>query len=222
MVEKSSADHEKGLSARHLVLMFLTGVAVCAVFFALGFLVGYNERPSRGAPAAERVTDALSTPPAGNPPTVTIQPSSGASAPATSAAVPGEEVHRQALPGPAAGATGASPSTGGSVKAPGGTPDANEESGPAASSLPLEVRPGFTVQVTASHTKQDVETLMEILKSRGYPVLLVSPEYAHTNDNLYRLQVGPFATREDAEKARAKLAKEGFFKDLFIKHSGVD
>jgi cell division septation protein DedD len=75
---------------------------------------------------------------------------------------------------------------------------------------------GFTVQVVASRTKPDAETLIKILKSRGYPVFLVAPEYAHAKDNLYRVQVGPFVARGDAEKVRAKLAQEGF--KPFIKH----
>jgi len=75
---------------------------------------------------------------------------------------------------------------------------------------------GFTVQITASRTKQDAEALVKLLKGRGYPVFLVAPGNAHANDNLFRVQVGPFASRDDAEKARAKLTQEGF--KPFIRH----
>jgi cell division septation protein DedD len=79
-----------------------------------------------------------------------------------------------------------------------------------------EVGVGFTVQVVASRTKEDAEALVKILGSRGYPVFLVTPEYAHANDNLYRVQVGPFTSKEDAEKVRGKLTQEGF--KPFIRH----
>jgi len=79
-----------------------------------------------------------------------------------------------------------------------------------------EVGVGFTVQVVASRTKQDAEALVKILEERGYPVFLVTPEYAHADDNLYRVQVGPFASKDDAEKVRTKLTQEGF--KPFIKH----
>jgi cell division septation protein DedD len=79
-----------------------------------------------------------------------------------------------------------------------------------------EVGVGFTVQIAASRTKQDAEALVKILEGRGYPVFLVAPEYAHANDNLYRVQVGPFTSKEDAEKVRAKLTQEGF--KPFIRH----
>ena len=64
--------------------------------------------------------------------------------------------------------------------------------------------------MAASRNKQDADALVKILKSRNYPVFLVSPEYARAADNLYRVQVGPFRTREDADKMKQKLTQEGF------------
>jgi len=97
---------------------------------------------------------------------------------------------------------------------------AEDKPGPAVASTPPaaagEVGVGITVQVVASRTKADAEALVKILEGRGYPVFLVTPEYAHANDNLFRVQVGPFASRNDAEKVRAKLTQEGF--KPFIKH----
>ena len=75
---------------------------------------------------------------------------------------------------------------------------------------------GITLQVAALRTKQDAEALVDILKTRGYPVFLVTPEYAHADDNLFRVQVGPFKTRDDADKVRNKLSQEGF--KPFIRH----
>jgi cell division septation protein DedD len=70
--------------------------------------------------------------------------------------------------------------------------------------------------VAALRTKPDAEHLVEILKGRGYPVFLVTPEYARADDNLYRVQVGPFRTRADADKVHDKLVQDGF--KPFIKH----
>ena len=70
--------------------------------------------------------------------------------------------------------------------------------------------------MAALRTKQDAEALVDILKTRGYPVFLVTPEYAHADDNLFRVQVGPFKTRDDADKVRNKLSQEGF--KPFIRH----
>jgi cell division septation protein DedD len=68
---------------------------------------------------------------------------------------------------------------------------------------------GITVQVAASRNRADADKMVEILKARGYPVFVVTPEYADAKDNLYRVQVGPFRSAEEAETVRAKLVQEG-------------
>jgi cell division septation protein DedD len=220
---------EKGLSPSHLILVFLVGVAVCGVFFSLGFLVGYNERSARMAPVTERVAPPATIPPAVNTPleTAPVQPSAG---PPSTTSVPPPLAPVQTNAPVQASAPVSPPSE----QKPATTPEtasrettphpppakaANEHEPGAAPTPPAgagEVGVGFTVQIAASRTKEDAEALVKILEGRGYPVFLVSPEYAHSNDNLYRVQVGPFTSREDAEKVSTKLTKEGF--KPFIKH----
>jgi DedD protein len=212
---------EKGLSARHLILVFLAGMAVCGVFFSLGFLVGYNERSSKATPVVERVTAPAATPPTVNPPPQSSQATSKGPATPTASANPPAELPS---PPPAAesklSATPASLAT--PVAAPASAPKTEKAAEmaptqpPAATPAAGEVGVGYTIQVAASRTKQDAEALVTILKARGYPVFLVTPEYAHANDNLFRVQVGPFTSREDAEKVRARLAQEGF--KPFLRH----
>jgi DedD protein len=207
---------DRGLSARHLILVFLVGVAVCGVFFSLGFLVGYNERSSRTTPVTERVTTPPVIPPTVNPP-AQAAPSAGKE-PATSTTTANAPAESQ-LPASAAPATESKPLATPAAPAVSGAkaekqPEPSSAASPAATGGEVDV--GFTVQIAASRTKEDAEALVKILKTRGYPVLLVSPEYAHANDNLFRVQVGPFTSREDAEKVRAKLAQEGF--KPFIRH----
>ena len=214
---------DKGLSARHLVLVFLGGVALCGVFFSLGFLVGYNERSARMAPVTERVATPATIPPTVNTPLETAPAGSSGAAPSTTSVPP-------PLAPIEASAPASPPSEQKPVTAPGTAPPltapqpspakAEREPEPGATATPPaavgEVGVGFTVQVVASRTKQDAEALVKILEGRGYPVFLVTPEYAHANDNLYRVQVGPFKSKDDAEKVRTKLTQEGF--KPFIKH----
>ena len=214
---------DKGLSARHLVLVFLGGVALCGVFFSLGFLVGYNERSARMAPVTERVATPATIPPTVNTPLETAPVRSSGAAPSTTSVPP-------PLAPIEASAPASPPSEQKPVTAPGTAPPltapqpspakAEREPEPGATATPPaavgEVGVGFTVQVVASRTKQDAEALVKILEGRGYPVFLVTPEYAHANDNLYRVQVGPFTSKDDAEKVRTKLTQEGF--KPFIKH----
>jgi cell division septation protein DedD len=192
---------QKGLSSRHLILFFLAGVAVCGVFFALGFLVGYNQRPAAQV-ETERLVSSGAVPPTVNPP-----PDSGKPADEeTTAATPGES-------GTAASRVSPAPV---SPKKPGGRP------APEVSESNLEDKPGktspggLTIQVVALASRQDAATLVSTLKTRGYSAFLVTPEQANLGDKLYRAEVGPFRAREQAEKVLRKLVDEGF--KPFIRH----
>jgi len=212
----------KGLSTRHLVLVFLAGIAVCGVFFSLGFLVGYNERSARMAPVTEHISVPATIPPTINPPletvpvgpnraesTPTVPPPPAPLQPGTPQSSPSEQKPETApeTPSPVI-ARPSSPAKAEKLPASGETATAAAGAG--------AIGAGFMVQITASRTRQDAEALVKVLKGRGYPVFLVTPGTAHTNDNLYRVQVGPFASREDAEKVRTRLTQEGF--KPFIRH----
>jgi len=210
MVEKTQKEHDdRGLSARHLILLFLVGVAVCGVFFSLGFLVGYNERGARVTPATERVANPAPTPPVVNPPS---ESPPVATTPAETSVKP------PAVTGESKSAAEGAASSSASSPAPPPKGERREAaSSPESSSTASgEVGVGFTVQVAASRAKEDAESLVKILKARDYPVFMVAPEYAHAGDNLFRVQVGPFKSRDDAEKVRKQLLAEGF--KPFIKH----
>ncbi len=203
---------ERGLSARYLVLVFLMGVAACGVFFSLGFLVGYNERSSKTAGMTEQVTPSSVIPPTINPPLDTVPVTGKEAAPdqkpaaeqptvkaptkaekkALSLISPRAEKSDSDLPPPSAAIA---------HNRPPATPAGGKST---------QVGMGFTVQVAASKDKQDAEKLVKELKSRGFAVFLVLPEFAKAGDNLYRVQVGPYGTREEAAIVRDKIAKEGF------------
>jgi len=214
---------DKGLSARHLVLVFLGGVALCGVFFSLGFLVGYNERSARMAPVTERVATPATIPPTVNTPLETAPVRSSGAAPSTTSVPPPLAPIQASAPASPPGEQKpvTAPGTASPVTAPHPSPAmAEKKPEPGAAATPPagagEVGVGFTVQIAASRTKQDAEALVKILEGRGYPVFLITPEYAHSNDNLYRVQVGPFTSKDDAEKVRTKLTQEGF--KPFIRH----
>ena len=207
----------RGLSARHMVLLFLAGVAVCGVFFSLGFLVGFNERFTRSTPATERVGAPSVVPPAVNPPeenvSVTVKDAAAGHPPVNAP----PDATSPAGGAPASPEESKPAATGEPFPAPVPSSTKSEVGRPLASAAtPAEVGEGITLQVAAMRTKQDAEALVNVLKERGFPVFVVTPEYADTNDNLFRVQVGPFNTREEAEKARGKLVQEGF--KPFIRH----
>lgn len=206
--------NEKGASAGHLVLMFLAAVAVCAVFFSLGFVVGYNHAPSGSLPATENVTASGDIPPTVNTPAggsstesiQTEQVKSGAGS------APSPKHPEPLLTKPAATAKA-------KVKTPQkkAAPRKVAKSKPAATPRRRHAAPAsvpsstqFAVQVMASRTQTDAENLVKLLRSHGYRAYVLTPQQSHAKDNLYRVQVGPFPTRTAADSARDKLQGEGF------------
>jgi cell division septation protein DedD len=208
--------NEKGASARHLVLMFLAAIAVCAVFFSLGFVVGYNHAPSQSTLAMENVT------PSGNIPPTVNSPAGGTSAGAGgletenvsrgSSSVPPAEHAAPSPPKPAATARKQAPKPqkkATSRKVAKSKPAAAPRRRPAAAaSAPSSSQ--FAVQVMASRTHTDAANLVKLLRSHGYRAYVLTPQQAHSKDKLFRVQVGPFPTRVAADSARDKLRGEGF------------
>ena len=208
---------EKATSARYLVLMFLAAVAVCAVFFSLGYVVGYNHSPSKSGPVTENVSGSGNIPPTVNPPSggssespagglVTENVSPGSTPATQSESAPPQTQETAAAPKHAEHKPqekAAAPRN--TVKTKVVTPKARPTAPPAASS-----GGHFAVQVMASKTRVDAEHLVKLLKSRGYPVYILTPQQSPAHDNLYRVQVGPFTTRVAADLTRDKLEGDGF------------
>lgn len=222
LLDTHSVRSDKGLSTRHLLLIFLAGVAVCGVFFSLGFLVGYNERSGRLSPITESVSNPSNPtiPPTFNAPLETESVGPG-SAGTSRVSVPPPVANLQANVTPGTQSEqnpAATPGAAPAVTQPPARP-ARVEKEPEAAPPPSRAGAGvagFTVQVTAMKTRRDAEAVVRVLKGRGFPVLLVAPESAHLSDRLFRVQVGPYASRDAAEKARVKLTHEGF--KPFIRH----
>ena len=191
---------DRALSARQLVMLFLGIVTVCAVFFAAGFLVGYNERTSKELPPTERVTPSAEIPPTVNPP-MNSEPAAG-SEPAPKI-VPAEPT-----PVPEARVRTATPRA-----EPRGALNSRHAAPPA------EAAAGgrYVLQVAASSNRLDAAEVARGLKARGFPAFVVSPQQSGANDKLYRVQIGPYPTRAAAEQEKPKLERAGF-KSPFIKH----
>jgi cell division septation protein DedD len=63
------------------------------------------------------------------------------------------------------------------------------------------------VQVAAVTKQEDAQALVAALRKKNYPVFVSSNS---TADNLYHVQVGPFAELKDAESMKSKLAGDGY------------
>jgi cell division septation protein DedD len=71
----------------------------------------------------------------------------------------------------------------------------------------IKVGGNIAVQVAAVSKEEDADALVGALRSKNYPVFVVSNV---PGDKLFHVQVGPFAEIKDAEAIRARLASDGY------------
>ncbi|HUK23361.1 MAG TPA: SPOR domain-containing protein [Terriglobales bacterium] len=196
----SSQDTEITLGTGKMLVLFFALAALCGVFFAMGYKLG---RSSAGTAAAEAAAPA-ETAPASATQTAAVKPA------ASSAASP-DLAYYQAQGGGKETSHAAAPPEKSSSQAPGPEASTSTPSTPAAASTSAPPDPaqaageGYYVQVAAVSKQEDANALVDALKRKQYPAFVASG-----GDNLYRVQVGPFADVKNAEDMRARLVNDGY------------
>ena len=203
--------HEIQLSGKQLVFLFIVTTSVLVAVFLCGVLVG---RGARGAAGDERDLIADAAP--------TAQPAAesgppGAEPPAPAADSADELSYHKRL-------QGASPPAE-TLRTPAAepTPAAKEQpvaAPPPAAPLPPDVpvtgRPGkWVVQVNASRDRAVAGALVKQLNAKGYPAFLVSPA-AGVAEQFYKVHVGRYNDRSEAEQVSLRLRKEEQFQPWVI------
>lgn len=198
-MSEQQQDTEIILGTGKLLAIFFVLVAICGTFFGLGYALGRNSGPMALQNGnAATVNSSGAKPGAGVTVTsprivVTSTPDASASAqveqaPPTQPAATDNAASADTQPSPSVvpvSAT-ASTSTTASEPAPGGN---------------------ITVQVAAVTKQEDADVLVAALRRKNYPVFVAA---GTSIDNLYHVQIGPFAELKDAEAMKSKLANDGY------------
>ena len=191
----SSQDTEITLGTGKLLVLFFGLVAICAVFFALGYSLG--RKSELGITTANAAALPQASPSSGKPAGTGSAPTS----PMTFyKAVEQKEASPELAPPPSESKTENTPSA---ASPPSQTP-APSESSPDATTLPLSA---YFVQVAAVSKQEDAEALVDALKKKQYPAFVANTSSA---DKLFHVQVGPFSDIKDAEAMRARLISDGY------------
>ena len=69
---------------------------------------------------------------------------------------------------------------------------------------------GFAVQIAALNVRSEADAIAKRLSSKGYAAYVLAP--ANGTPSVFRVRVGKFNTRREAETMAAKLQKEEQFK----------
>jgi cell division septation protein DedD len=230
--------HEIQLNGKQLVFLFMAATVVSVVIFLCGVLVGRGVRAERGGVAdssplgapAETTPQPQAAPPtptaAGSDPTKAAPPAPAddltyfnrlekPNAPAEKlksadkAALPPEK------PAPAPAAASAPPPPAPVVaKAP--PPPAAAPAPKAAVPTPEKATSaepagsGFAVQIAALNVRTEAEAIAKRLTAKGYAAYVLSPPSG--TPAVFRVRVGKFPTRREAETVANKLQKEEQFK----------
>ena len=190
-------DHEITLGTGALLAIFFGVVLVCGVFFGLGYSLGRRsgEAPVAATPSAAKtqltasqpaVTDSDSSPdpdaPSADKPSATPSAAIATRVPAKAAPTKAEADTVEAAPTPV-------------VKPiPPKQPPATNGTG------------GQTmVQLMAAAQSEDAEVLAAALRKRGYHAIV-----RNEPDHLYHVQIGPFASRAEADAMKGKLQADGY------------
>ena len=209
-------DREVTLSTFSILAIFFGLVVLCALFFALGYNMHKTGQPvaANADSAQENVTAAPSSfshfkPSPGSPGATPA--AAPAPAPANSAPVV-QQPAAATTPNTAAAAPAEAPQSETATPAPAHTaPPHTAATVPAAEPPPAPptVAPGagtFLVQIAAVSHQEDATLLVGALKSKGYAVTARN----EPQDKLFHIQVGPFATKKDAETMRQRLLADGY------------
>lgn len=200
--ELRDSDTEITLGMKSILGIFFGLALVCGVFFGFGYSLGRDHNSVKSTLPAATVPEASAVAPspirtviegaslssasgspaqaAGKPSAVSTAVVAQPSAPATAALVPA--VQTQPVP--------AAPTA--------ATPVANTTT-PASPANTM-------VQIAAVSRPGDASALVAALRKLGYSA------YAHSEagDSLIHVQIGPFATRDQAKAMRARLLSDGY------------
>ena len=204
--------HEIQLNGKQLVFLFMASTVVAVVIFLCGVMVGRGVRAQRPADAIEASVDSVTDPTAA----VTQRSEPAPSAPAIPSNAPvasqetltypsrleGEEPPEETLrPRPAAPSARVA-TTG--KQSPKPEPAFGEPAGN-----------GFVVQVAAVNDRREANTIARRLAAKGYPTFVTRPP--NGIPKMFRVRIGKYPTRREAESIAARLEKEDQFKPWITK-----
>jgi DedD protein len=219
--------HEIQLNGKQLVFLFIAATVVSVVIFLCGVLVGRGVRTGQStiadASPASTIADTSSHQPAAAP-----APTPAGSDPTAAAPPPApvddlsyfDRLQKSRAPSeqlkPASeqkAPVAEHPAPGAARETP--TPPAPKESAPTQAPVvdAAQAEPagqGFAVQIAALNVRSEADAIAKRLSSKGYAAYVIAP--ADGTPSVYRVRVGKFPTRREAESIAARLQKEEQFK----------
>jgi cell division septation protein DedD len=215
------------LSGKALVFVFMAGTVILVGVFLMGLLVGRGVLATKGAPGGDTVAASEAEPP--------LPPAPATSASSATPSTAGEKLSyaerlgsaepaKEQLKPDAPSALPANPPT---PKAESIAPAAAAAAPPAAPrpAPPVPAKAsaastepaggGFAIQVAALREQQEADAIVKRLAGKGYPAYVVAP--AKGAPTVFRVRVGKYKDRSEADTVAARLQKEEQFKPWIVR-----
>ena len=218
--------HEIQLNGKQLVFLFMAATVVSVVIFLCGVLVGRGVRAQLGGVADPAPVNSVAETTPTQPATPAPAPAAG-SDPTTAAPPPSADDHsyfnrlekpaaaaEQLKPAPDRAAAAAAPAAHAAPPPPPAKEPARA-SAPAPAAVPAAASAepasqGFAVQIAALNVRSEADAIARRLSSKGYAAYVLMPP--NGTPSVFRVRVGKFGTRREAETVAARLQKEEQFK----------
>jgi DedD protein len=193
MAMAASQDTEITLGTGRVLGLFFGLVALCAIFFGMGFSLGKNSTKAQtdDSPASSPVAVKDGK----RPSAVTAPTESKQSQDMTFYKSVGQQSADSELS-----------STASAPPPEAGSPQGGLDAKTADAASPAPPLNGYYVQVAAVSKQEDADALVDALKKKQYPAQATQTG----SDKLFHVQVGPFATVKDAEAMRTQLLSDGY------------
>jgi cell division septation protein DedD len=216
------------LNGKQLVFLFMAVTVISVVIFLLGVLVGKDARSDRAqAPETEAASAAVAPDPTATKP----PPQTAAAAPAPQQAAeppaPADELsyfdrlQKNSTPDEKLKSSTAAqvrPTQAAAAPRPAPPPAADPgiqaqtaETHPTGPATAEPSGPGFAVQVAAYRDRREADTLVKRLVDKGYPAFVMAPVKGAPT-MMYRVRVGKYKDKQDAESISHRLEAEEQFK----------
>ena len=199
---------DRVLESRHLVLLFLSVVLLCGVFFTLGYVMGHTQY---GGSVQASDSPARPQPPVATPKTAK-QPSATSTAADKSgwgSDEPAKSDDPIVAPAPKPAPKVAMPVA---AAAPKGKSVPVAERQPPKYNPPALNKNSIVLQVAAVKQQHDALEMADELQKKRFPAFVVNSQA----DGFYHVQVGPYPDKASADAARHSLEQAGF--KAIIKH----
>ncbi|MCS6805285.1 MAG: SPOR domain-containing protein [Acidobacteriota bacterium] len=201
------------LDRRQLIILFIAGVTLCALFFTFGLFVG--KWSAQGPDAATRLGSSRSPAPTGQEraqaPRAQRESVAGGLVSASSADTASTSLPAD-RPGPSAPADASgkpAESAASAVPSDSSRGAASSNAGAASSPTQQGVARNFSVRAGAFDQAQEAEALARTLRSRGFVSAYTEKQLSESGAPRFVVMLGPWVDRESAVRTMNELRNQG-------------